>query len=255
MTDAKLRLEALKWEMVMANDITLEQRDEIEERLSESIVKKLQDGLLPQLEDTGDASQSWAVSLVLLQHFTDEEQFTKYVAEKAESCSNVPSAVVTVISEKAPGLRRDYLEREVSKAVEEASKEEEKTAEEIDKIYKLSRDIYKYFENNLKDIISRADKPAWLSIRMRKAQERIQKAAHDVEEREEKDEEEEKGAKNELTVQSSKQEEKAANADQTSDAQPVPDEVAASEHKEAELSPSKDQKTAQSELLSLAMYV
>ena len=50
-------------------------------------------------------------------------------------------------------------------------------------------------------------------------------------------------------------EEKAANADQTPDAQPVPDEVAASEHEEAELSPSKDQKTAQSELLSLAMYV
>ena len=36
-------------------------------------------------------------------------------------------------------------------------------------------------------------------------------------------------------------EEKAANADQTPDAQPVPDEVVASEHKEAELSPSKDQ--------------
>ena len=36
-------------------------------------------------------------------------------------------------------------------------------------------------------------------------------------------------------------EEKAANADQTPDAQPVPDEVAASEHEEAEQSPSKDQ--------------
>ena len=36
-------------------------------------------------------------------------------------------------------------------------------------------------------------------------------------------------------------EEKAANADQTPDAQPVPDEVAASEQEEAEQSPSKDQ--------------
>ena len=36
-------------------------------------------------------------------------------------------------------------------------------------------------------------------------------------------------------------EEKAANADQTPDAQPVPDEVAASEHEEAEQSPYEDQ--------------
>ena len=36
-------------------------------------------------------------------------------------------------------------------------------------------------------------------------------------------------------------EEKAANADQTPDAQPVPDEVVASEHEEAEQSPYKDQ--------------
>ena len=36
-------------------------------------------------------------------------------------------------------------------------------------------------------------------------------------------------------------EEKAANADQTPDAQPVPDEVAASEQEEAEQSPFKDQ--------------
>ena len=36
-------------------------------------------------------------------------------------------------------------------------------------------------------------------------------------------------------------EEKAANADQTPDAQPVPDEVAALEQEEAEQSPSKDQ--------------
>ena len=38
-------------------------------------------------------------------------------------------------------------------------------------------------------------------------------------------------------------EEKAANADQTPDAQPVPDEVAASEQEEAEQSPSKSQPT------------
>ena len=36
-------------------------------------------------------------------------------------------------------------------------------------------------------------------------------------------------------------EEKAANADQTPDAQPVPDEVAALEHEEAEQSPNEDQ--------------
>ena len=40
---------------------------------------------------------------------------------------------------------------------------------------------------------------------------------------------------------SPKPEEKAANADQTPDAQPVPDEVAASEHEEAEQSPYEDQ--------------
>ena len=40
---------------------------------------------------------------------------------------------------------------------------------------------------------------------------------------------------------SPKPEEKAANADQTPDAQPVPDEVAASEHEEAEQSPFEDQ--------------
>ena len=40
---------------------------------------------------------------------------------------------------------------------------------------------------------------------------------------------------------SPKPEEKAATADQTPDAQPVPDEVAASEHEEAEQSPFEDQ--------------